>query len=471
MQFICANNKTSNITQEETMNISFETPDKINGLMTIVVEEADYKERVEKSLKDYRKRVNVPGFRPGKVPMGMVRKQFETPVKMEEINQILGEEINKYLQENKIHILGEPLASEKQEPQDLETNGPKTFMFDIAVAPEIGIELNKKDKVTMHRITVDDKLIDQQIEDYQNRYGHQDKAETYDPELKDLLKGELVELDGDGNVKEDGIKVESAIIMPTYIKVDEQQKLFDKAKLNDVIVFNPKKAYPDNDAEVASLLNMKKEEVAGITADFRFTINEISRHVKAEVNQELFDQVYADKKVADVETFRSLIKEDIAKVFESHSEFLFTMDFRKYLEEKAGDIKFPEELLKRFLKQKNKDKDDDFVEKHFQETLNDIKWQLIKDKLASDMGLKINNDDVMNTAKMAAQQQFAQYGMNNIPEEYIEKYAKDMLKNENQANQILERTYEMMVVENAKKQISIKEKEVSFDDFKKLAER
>ena len=215
------------------MKISFENPDKINGLLTLVVEEEDYKNDVEKTLKDYRKKANVPGFRPGQAPMGMIKRQFGPSVKMEAINKLVGQQIYKYVQDNNIQMLGEPLPSEKQEPADLENGTSFTFMFDIAVAPEFKVTLNGRDKVDYYNITVDDKILDQQIDMYAQRAGSYEKGEKY--EENDLLKGDLRELDENGNTKEGGITVEGAILMPSYIKVDEHKNLFNDAKLGDVI--------------------------------------------------------------------------------------------------------------------------------------------------------------------------------------------------------------------------------------------
>ena len=272
------------------MKIAFENPDKVNGLLTLTVEEADYKENVEKTLKNYRKKANIPGFRPGMAPMGMIKRQFGTSVKVDEINKLLGDQIYKYVKENNIQMLGEPMPSDKQVPVDMEGDAPYTFMFDIAVAPEFKIELNGDDTIDYYTIAVDDEVVNRQIDMFASRSGHYDKVEEY--QANDMLKGDLRELDENGSTKEGGITVEGAVLMPEYIKVEDQKKLFETAKLGDIITFNPKKAYPESDIEVSSLLKMKKEEVADINADFSFQITEISRYVKAEVNQELFDQVY-----------------------------------------------------------------------------------------------------------------------------------------------------------------------------------
>ena len=241
------------------MNISFEAPDKINGLMTITLEKDDYQGEVEKTLKDYRKRANVPGFRPGMTPMGLIKRQYGAAIKVDVVNKMLGEKLYEYVRENKIQMLGEPLPSDKQEALNFESDEPLTFVFDIAVAPEFEAKLSAKDKIDYYNITVDDKLIDQQVEMYQQRAGHYDKVEAYDAEQRDMLKGDLRELDADGNVKEGGIEVADAVLMPQYMKVDDQKKLFEGAKLGDIITWNPRKAYPESDVELSSLLKIQKD--------------------------------------------------------------------------------------------------------------------------------------------------------------------------------------------------------------------
>lgn len=452
------------------MKISFENPDKINGLMTLTVEETDYKEAVEKKLKDYRKKANVPGFRPGNVPMGMIKKQYGMAVKMDEVNKLVGENIYKYVRENDIPMLGEPLPNEKQMEQDLEKDGDYTFIFDIAVAPEVKIELTDKDKINYYTIKVDDKLIDEQVETFAQRAGHQEKVETYDPELRDMIKGDLVEVGTRGKVKEDGIKVSDAIMMPQYIKVAAQKKLFDGCKLGDKITFNPKKAYPDNDAEIASLLKMKKEEVADLKSNFTFEIKEISRFVKAEINQQLFDQIYGEGKVKSEEEFRNKIAKDIEAQMEGNSEYRFLIDLRKYCEDKVGELKFPEELLKRVMQNNNKDREEDFVEKNFEGSLKELKWHLIKEKLVADNDIKIEQDDIKAAAKNSARAQFAQYGMTNVPDEYLDKYADDLLKKQEQVQAFIDRAIEQKLTEALKKVVKLTKKKVSLDDFNKLFE-
>ena len=449
------------------MKISFENPDKINGLLTIVVEEEDYKNDVEKALKDYRKKANVPGFRPGQAPMGMIKRQFGPSVKMEAVNKIIGQQIYKYVQDNKIQMLGEPLTSEKQAPVDIEKDGPYTFMFDIAVAPEMKVSLTGRDKVDYYKIVVDDKTIDQQVDMLASRSGSYEKAENY--EGNDMLKGDLRELDENGNTKEGGITVESAVLMPSYIKVDDQKKLFDGAKLGDIITFNPRKAYPDNDTEVSQLLKIERDAVKDMESEFSYQITEIQRFKKHEVNEELFKQVFGeDTDVKDEAAFRAKIAEGLQEQLVNDSDYKFILDVREHCEKKVGELTFPDALLKRIMLANNKDKGEEFVEKNYEQSIKELTWHLIKEQLIKAQDIKVNDEDIKETAKEAARAQFAQYGMTNIPEEYIENYANEILKKGDSVDALVDRSIDRKLATALKSAVKLNEKEISVEDFNKM---
>ena len=449
------------------MNISFEIADKVNGLLTLTIDQSDYQENVEKTLKNYRKKANFPGFRPGMVPMGLIKKQYGTSVKVDEVNKLLGEKIYEYIRENKIQMLGDPLPNEeKQQPVDFESDGPMTFVFDIAVAPEFKAELSGRDKVTYYTINVDDKLIDQQVEMYASRAGQYEKAEKY--EAKDMLKGDLRELDEKGNTKEGGITVESAVLMPEYIKVEAQKKLFEGAKLGDIITFNPRKAYPENDSEMAALLKIKREEVGEHTSDFSYQITEISRFKPAAVDQQLFDQVFGEGAVKDEKAFRAKIAEDLQKQLVVNSDYKFLLDVRAHLEKKVGKLEFPEAMLKRIMLNNNKDRGAEFVEKNFEMSIKELEWHLIKEKLVAAQEIKVEDDDLKNIAKEAARAQFAQYGMSNVPDEYLENYAKEMMSKKENLDNLVDRAVDAKLTEKLKTVVKLEEKAISLDDFNKM---
>lgn len=450
------------------MNISFECPDKVNGLMTITIEEADFSADVEKTLKDYRKKANYPGFRPGQVPMNLIRRQYGNAVKMDVINKKLGESLQKYLSDNNINMIGEPLASEKQEPQDLEKDAPYTFVFDIAVAPEFDVTLGQDDTVDYYDITVDDKVIDDQVSAIASRAGKYEQVDDYQD--NDMLKGDLRELDAEGNTLEGGITVEGAVLMPSYIKVDDQKKLFDGAKKGDIITFNPRKAYPESDVEVSSLLKIKKEEVAAHTGDFSFQITEISRFKAHEVNQELFDLVLGKDEVKTEEDFRKKLGEMVKEQLDKSADFRFLYDVRAYAEKKVGDLTFPDALLKRIVKQNNPKASDEDLEKNYEPSVKELKWSLIQNKLATQFSIKVEDADVKNAAKEMARMQFAQYGMNNVPEEYVDNYTDELLKKRENVNNFVQRALDAKLTAAVKDAVKLNKKAISLDDFNKLAE-
>ncbi len=443
------------------MNISFEAPDKINGLMTITLETADYQPEVDKTLKDYRKRANIPGFRPGQAPMAMIKRQFGPSVKVDAVNKLLGEKLYEYVRENNIQMLGEPLPSEQQEQLDFESDKPLTFKFDIAVAPAFEAKLSGKDKVPYYNITVDDKLIDQQVEMYQSRGGQYEKVEQYDAEQRDMLKGDLREIDGT-------IEVADAVLMPQYIKVDDQKKLFDGCKLGDIITWNPRKAYPESDVEVSSLMKIQKEEVKDHEGDFTFQITEISRFVKAEVNQTLFDQVFGEGNVKDEKEFRQKIADQISQQFKADADYKFLLDVREHMVKKVGKLEFPEAILKRVMLNNNKDKGADFVEKNFDASIKELGWHLIKEQLVAAQGIKIEDDDLKAVAKEAARAQFAQYGMSNIPDEYLENYASEMLKKRENVDGLVDRAVDVKLTAALKGVVKLDEKDITLEDFQKM---
>ena len=445
------------------MNITFEAPDKINGLMTITLESADYQPEVEKTLKDYRKRANIPGFRPGQAPMGMIKRQFGTSVKVDAVNKLLGEKLYEYVRENKIQMLGEPLPSEQQEALDFESDQPLTFKFDIAVAPEFEAKLSGKDKVPFYNITVDDKLIDQQVEMYQSRAGQYEKVEQFDAEQRDMLKGDLREVNGT-------IEVADAVLMPQYMKVDDQKKLFDGCKLGDIITWNPRKAYPESDVEVSSLLKIQKEEVKDHEGDFTFQITEISRFVKAEVNQTLFDQTFGEGTVKSEKEFRQKIADQISQQFKADSDYKFLLDVREHMEKKVGKLEFPEAILKRVMIQNNKDRKDaqEYVEKNFELSIRELGWHLIKEQLVAAQGIKVEEDDLKQVAKEAARAQFAQYGMSNVPEEYLDNYAQEMLKKRENVDGLVDRAVDVKLTAALKGVVKLDEKDITLEDFQKM---
>ena len=452
------------------MNITFENVDKVSALLTLNIEKADYEEKVKSALKDFSKKASLPGFRPGKVPASLIQKRFGTEIKAEEINKLLSEEINKYIRENKINMLAEPLPNEEKTPKmDFETQDDFTFAFDIALAPEFDAKLSKKDKLTYYDIKVDDALVDQQVQSFCNRGGQHVKVESY--EAHDMVKGLLSQLDAEGNTLEGGIQVEEAPMLPEYMKNDEEKAKFEGAKLGDIITINPAKAFDNNATELASLLHISKEEAAEMKADFSFQISEIMRFEPAKPTQELFDQMLGKDVVKSEEEFRQFIANDIKKNFNSEAEYQFMQDLRAYVIKRIGEVEFPETILKRFMKLRNQDKDESYVDDNFKQSLPELLWHLAKEQICDQLEIKVEHEDVLETAKAYTRIQFAQYGMINLPEESITSYAAEMLKNEQQAQGLVERTVENKLAAKAKEAVTLKVKEVTMEEFRKLTEK
>lgn len=449
------------------MNISFEKVDNVNALLTVNIDKADCQENVDKVLKNYRKNANVPGFRKGMVPMGLIKRQYEKAVLAEEVDKLMQDKVNEYIRENKINMLGMPLPNEeKMKPVDFDTQDAFEFVFDIALAPEFKIELNEKDTIPYYNVEVTEDMINRQVDMYKDRAGKYEKFEQYQD--NDMLKGLLVELDENGNAKEGGLQVESAVMMPSYMKNEEQKAIFANAKLNDVLTFNPAEAYDNNESELASLLRIKKEEVANHKSNYTYQIEEIQRHVPAELNQTLFDVVFGEGAVKSEEEFRNRIKADMERQLREDSDFRFIVDLRDYTMKKVGEVTFPEATLKRVMLANNRDKGADYVEKNFEGSIKELTWHLIKEQLVEANGIKVNDDDVKAMARQTTLAQFAQYGMGSVPEDLLDKYVKQTLEKPENVENMISRVIENKLGETLKGKVNLDNKTISLDDFNKL---
>ena len=448
------------------MNITFENPEKISGVLTIVIEEADYQEDVTAQLKKYRKQANIPGFRPGMAPMGIVKRQIGAQVKVDAINKLVGEKLYDYVKENNINMLGEPMPHLGEEPVDLDAPAPYTIKFDIAVAPEFDASLSKEDTITYYEITVDDAIVEQQIDAFASRAGSYVKVEDYQD--NDLIKGDVRELNEDGSTKEGGITVSGATLLPSRIAVEDQKALFNGAKPGDIITFNPKKAYPSSNVEVSSLLNISKEEAENVTADFSFQITEITRYTKHAIDQELFDMVYGDGKVKDETEFRAKVVAGIQDQMTQNADFRLLQDVRTYVENKIGEVKYADELMKRIMLANNKDKDADFVDKNYEASIKELTWNLAKNKIVEALQIKVEEADVKAAAIDMTRMQFAQYGMNSVPEEYLNQYAEEMLKKPEQVDTFVNVAVDRKLMVALKDVVTLDKKTISFEDFQKL---
>lgn len=446
------------------MEFTFKNSDATSAILTVKIQEADYASLVEKQLKTIRQKANIPGFRPGMVPMGLVKKQYGTAVKAEEINKLLQTKIFEYIKENKVDMLGEPLPIEEQQAAiDMVNDTEFTFEFEIALAPKFDATLTADDKLAYYKIQPTDEMIDSQVQAYAQRCGEYKQVESY--EDKDMLKGSLVE------AAEDGISVKDAVMMPTYMKNDEQKALFAGAKVGDVITFNPTTAFDGSEAELASLLKIEKSEVAAHAGEFTFTISEITRFVASELNQNVFDAAFGKDAVKSEEEFRAKIGEQISERFAVDSDYKLLLDTRSYLMERIGKMEFPEALLRRIMEMNKAEGAESISEEDFQKSITELSWHLIKEQLAKKFEVKIDDNDVLAVAKAATRDQFMQYGMGNVPEELLENYATGMLKQEKTREALINRAVDIKLIEAVKSAVTLNEEQISVEDFnKKLAE-
>ncbi|HUX58520.1 MAG TPA: trigger factor [Bacteroidales bacterium] len=449
------------------MNITKENIDDLNAVLKISIEKPDYENKVETVLKDYRKKANIKGFRPGMVPMGLVRKMYGRAVQIEEINKIVTDNIQKYLQDEKIEILGDPLPKDNdQEKINFGTQEDFTFSFDLGLAPEIELKLTKKNKVNLHEIIIDEKMKSDYLENYTRRFGELQKADL--TEEKDMLKGKIEAIDNEGNVIPEGLSVDDTSIGIDIIKDKKIKKQFIGKSQSDSIDFDLKKAYP-NDTEIAGILHIEKGEVAELDGLFRFTINEINRFHPAKLGKELYDKIYGEGIVSSKDEFMSKITDEISLNLIRESEFKLMMDIKNLVIEKT-DFNLPEEFLKKWLLKVNENTTEEKIEKEFDSFRKDLNWQLIRNKIARDNEVKITEEELLKEAENITRQQFQQYGLFYAADERITNYAKETLKREDEAKRIADKILEEKVILILKELVKLEEKSITVEEFNKLFE-
>jgi len=449
------------------MNIVRKDLDLNNAIVTLSIEKADYTEKVDKKLRETRKKANIPGFRPGMVPAGLIKKMYGKQMVAEEINKMVSDQLYNYIRENNVNLLGEPLPNvTEQKAIDFDTQEDFEFVFDLGIAPEFEVELTKKDKVKFYTITVSDEMIENQVKSYTGRYGKYIQEEVV--EEKDMLKGELLEM-ADGKVNESGIKVQDATLTAAYMKDDAQKALFVGAKKGDIITFNPTKAF-ESEAEVSSMLKISKDAAKDVVADFQLKIESITRYHESAIDQELFDKVYGDGVVKTEEEFRAKIKENIQENLNADSEYKFGIDAQKVLVDKYNELVFPDAFLKRWVLSSNENITSETLEEDFPKMIENLKWQLIKNKLEKTNDVKVDKDDIDAYARKMAKAQFAQYGMIGMDDEIIANYAKDMMKKEETLRNIMEKVAEEKVLAAIKGSVKLENKEITIEEFNKMFE-
>jgi trigger factor len=451
------------------MNISRENIDGLNGIIRVKIEKDDYQANVEQVLKDYRKKANMPGFRPGKVPQGLIQKMYGKAALVDEVNKILSQELSKYIIDEKLDILGEPLPNEEKQPKiDWDNDTDFEFVFDIGFAPDVNINLDKRNKIPYYNIKITKDMVDQQVEAYALRFGANEDTETVGE--KGTVRGDIVQLDDDGNVMDGGKSVDMALISIDVIKEEEIKKEFVGKKVGDEVVFDIKKAYP-NDTEIAYLLGIEKEEAQDIKGNFKISIKEVHKFVPAKPDEGLFKKIYGEETTVKTEKeFRKSVKEEISKAYKPSVDYKFAIDTRDFLIDKVK-IEFPEDFLKRWLKVTNKELTDEQIESEFEPFLTDLRWQIVKDKIIKENELKVDQAELAELAKELAAAQFRQYGMFEVPAEHLEGFAQQMLEKKEDRERLYNRKMEDKVMDVVKSKVTLDEKNVTKEEFDKMFEK
>lgn len=447
------------------MNILKEEVDALNAVLKLKIEKTDYEPKVDSALKDYRKKAAIKGFRPGNAPASLINKLYRKPIIVDEVNKLISESLSKFLVEQKLNILGEPIPSEQQKPIDWETQEEFEFAFDLGLVPEFELKLSKKDKVPYYTIKVDDKLREIYSNSYRQRNGSYVPVEV--TAEKDLIKATLNELNADESPRDGGVYVENASISIALVADETEKNKLIGLKAGDVVTIDTVKAFP-NATDKAALLHVAKDKLADVQPLFQATVTETMTFAKAELNQEFFNKAFGEGVVNSEEEFNAKLDEEISKNLVHESNYRFSIDLKEKLIEKFK-IELPKEFLVRWLTMINEGKHTrEQIESEFPMFEKDLKWQLIRDKVAMENELKVTEEEVHAFAMDFARNQFASYGMMQMPDEYLVSYADSVLKKDGEKRKIQERLLEDKAVSIIKELVKLDEKEVTTDEFNNL---
>jgi len=447
------------------MNVTQKNIDALNAVLTISLAPEDYNDKVEGQLKKYGKQVLLPGFRPGKVPASLVKKKFGKSVLAEEVNKLISDALHNYITENKLDVLGNPLPKEDEQKEiDWDNPTQMEFVYEIGLSPQFELKLSDKDKIVFNKVKIDDELINKQVEDFTRRYGKLvsvDKAQE-----KDMLLGKFEQLNENGEVVEGGIGHTSTVAIEFIDDADSKKKLVGLS-VGDAIELDPKKVSKGL-ADMAAMLNISKDQAENIGTNFRFTVTEVKRMEMAEINEELFKKIYGeDAAVATEQEFRNRIKEDLENMFAKDADRLFRKNMIKALVEKTK-LSLPDAFLKRWILATNEKATEHEIEHDYIHYAEQLKWQLIENKLIKDNDLKVENDEVIAFTKQLLVGNYAQYGIPAPADEQLTQTAMQVLKNQDEVRRIYEMIYQDKVTEVVKSAVKLEEKSVNYEEFVKL---
>lgn len=452
------------------MNVTMEKTGDVSARLTVAVSEADYQEKVVKELKHIGATHALPGFRKGHVPFGELKRRFGLSVTSDIINREVYDAVVNYLRDNKVNVLGEPLPVEVKE-LDLKNQKDFTFEYDLALSPDVEINVDKSLTIPYYTIAVSDEMINEQDEALRRRFGAQVSGEVTTPDA--VIKGVMMQLDANGNINtnEGAIQVTNAIVGPAHFTDKEQAALFADKKVDDKVVFNPWKSCNGNATELASMLNIDKSIAGDVKSDFEFAISEIIVLKPAELGEEFYTSAFGKDAVHNEEEYREAIRKMIANGLVGNSEMLFRHEAQKILLEKFGNMTFADDLMKRWLVNRNDGLTAENIDEEYVKILPQLKWEIISNAIGEKAEIKITEDDVLNFAKAQVAQQFAAYGMANLDDEIITNYAKQQLGDKNFRQRLINQLGDVKFFNALKNFVTVDAKEVSLDEFKAIAEK
>ena len=445
------------------MNVEFQKVDDVHGIITVTVGQADYADTVKKELKNIGKTHAEPGFRAGHVPAGVLEKKYGKSVKYDVVSKLVGQELYKYIEDNHLAVLGQPVPFKENDLNPNETDF--TLKFNVGLAPVMDIKADKELHIPYYKIKISDEMIDEQDKQLRRRFGKQEPGETVDETA--LVKGVIRELDADGN-DEGGLVIENGIVAPQYFKDRAQADLFMGKHVGDKVVFNPWATCDGNATELSSMLNIDKDEIEKHRGDFSMEIKEIIVVKPAELNQEYYDTIFGKDQVHNEEEYRKALSERISAQLANDSFYRFTIDAKDEIMKAVGDLELPDDVLKDYLMQANENLTPENIEEEYKNIRPQLEWQLVRDTIAEQLAIKVEEDDLLDMARAMTRQQFAQYGMTNVPEDMVEKYARDILKDKRFGERLYGETLDRKLFRGIEASVTEDPKSVTVEEFNAL---
>lgn len=449
------------------MAVTIEHTSDVAAVLTVAVSQADYQPKVSQMLKNFQQRADIPGFRRGKAPMGMISKKYGLSAKVDAVNEVASSKLYQYLQESGLRIIAEPMPlADLEHPIDMEHGTDYTFLFEVALRPQITAEFTKDDQLTYYQIEADETLVDNHIQQMLAQAGSHQEVDSV--EDNDLVRGLLTELE-QGQPREGGVRHDRAILLPRYIKDADVRAQFVGAAKHSVITFEPYRAYEGNEAELTSFLTVSKDQVASYEGvQFSFEIQSIQRHIPAELDEAFFTKVFGQGgDIQDEAQLRASIRTSLQEQFAPESDFKFFLDVRTALKGKLSGVQYAEEILKSFLARQNNVSLEEAAQQ-LPSALEGLSEQLFIDDTLTKAGVEVSADDVRAFARVFAKNQFAQYGMSSVPDEMIDRYADDLMKKEDMRQRLFDQVRNQKFASVIKAQVTVIEETVSPEQFGKL---